>query len=121
MDPAIRKVASKLEACLTAVRSVALTDDLFRDLVYRADDAADPAWWCVVQHRTVGDGPVRFLHESPAVHVQENVVHPRRRATPERGLDQRADDVPDFRQHVDAGCPIERGCLSPSAGQDASL
>ena len=52
MDPAIRKVASKLEACLTAVRSVALTDDLFRDLVYRADDAADPAWWCQPHRRT---------------------------------------------------------------------
>ena len=75
----------------------ALADDLFGNLVHRRQHPADAARRGVVGNRAVGDGEMGLLDEPVPVDLQQDVIHPGRRAAVERGVDQRLQDVPDLR------------------------
>ncbi len=73
-----------------------LADDLFGGLGDRCDDTADSPVGGRVGHRTVRDREMRFLGEPVSLHLEENVVHPRRGSAVEGRVDQRSDDVVDL-------------------------
>ena len=78
-------------------RHATLADDLLSDLMHGTQHPADTPRRVVVGHGAVGDREVGLLDVAVAVHLQEDVLHPRRRAAAEGRLDERADDVPDLR------------------------
>src|SRR6516162_2186091 len=56
-------------------------------------DAADSIGGRVVRDWAVGDREVGFFEVSMAIHLEEDVVHPRRRAAVKGGVDQRSEDT----------------------------
>ena len=82
-----------------------LADDLFGGLGDRRDDAADSAVGGRVGHWTIRDREMRFLGEPVPFHLEQDVVHPRRRSAVERRVDQRSDDVVDLPPALADGLP----------------
>ena len=75
----------------------AFADDFFANLVNGGEHAADTAGDCLIGYGAVRDGEMSFFSKAVAIELELNVFHPGGWSTIERSLDQRAQDVPDFR------------------------
>lgn len=74
-----------------------LAYDLFGNLMHRGQHATDAARHGVVWHRTIGNREMSFLDEAMTIDLQREIIHPRGRSALERRIDQRLQNVPDFR------------------------
>ena len=95
----------RLRAEVSQCEHTSLADDLFGGLGDRRDDAADAPVGGRVGHRTVRDREVRFFGEPVPLHLEEDVVHPRRWSAVEGRVDQRSDDVVDLPPALADGLP----------------
>ena len=74
-----------------------LGNHLLCNLVHRRQHAADAPRRRVVGNRTVGDREMRFLDEAMATDLQKDILHPSGRPAVEGRIDQRLQDMSNFR------------------------
>ena len=75
-------------------------NDLFADLMHRRQYSPDAAGRSGVRYWAIGHRKMRLLGEAGPLEVKLKILNPGRRAAIEGRIDQRLEDVPDFRPAI---------------------